>query len=308
LIRRARYLLVAAGSAAILAGSMTLAGAGAASAYTLPSCLVTGYHCTTSVAAPGSLFQNGGAAGYYGADDNHTHYRFVQTIVNASPQLIDLNGPLGSELYPATTGVELCDPNSGVALKLALGFFNGSYQVAYLVGKFPTHGPAATADPCIQSNFQTSGSIFRFGTLMGLTGIPQNSNVYLGIYYDPTPGAHFHQISFGACDDATGACRQAYTHSRFSLNLFEFGIGTFTPANVLTAGAVNYFQTFSSSEVTCYSCAGMVPISTVQSVGPFGAGGLYEAQFANSSSQVVMSPNDTLSGTTFKMYNGSTSI
>jgi len=311
LIRRARYILAAAGTAAVLAGGMTLAGAGAASAQPLPNCLTTGSHCFTSVAAPGSLFQNGGVAGYYGADDSHTHYRWVQTVVNASPELVDLNGPLGSELYPATTGVELCDPNNGVAIKLSLGFVNGAYRVAYIVGKFPTNpfNPNSQPDPCIQSNFQTSGSIFRFGTLLGFFPISAGDQVFLSISYTNPNGRH-HQLLFNACDANTGACRQATINSR-TLSLFEFGIGTFTPANVLTGGAVNFFQHFSSSYIACYSCNAPVHISTVQSVGPFGNGGLWESQFANSSSQVVMSPNDTLgqpTGGSFSMYNGSTSI
>jgi hypothetical protein len=310
LIRRARYLLAAAGSAAVLAGGMTLAGAGAASAQPLPSCLVTGFHCFTSVAAPGSITQNGGVAGYYGADDGHTHYRWVQTVVNASPQLVDLSGALAPGL--ATTGVELCDPNSGVAIKLSLGFVRslGGYRVAYQVGKFPTNpfNSKSQPDPCIQSNFQTSGTIFRVGTLLGFFPISAGDQIFMSISYT-NPNGTGHQLLFNACDDNTGACRQAHISIR-TLSLFEFGIGTFTPVNVLTGGAVNFFQHFSSSYIACYSCA-PVHISTVQSVGPFGNGGLWESQFANSSSQVVMSPNDTLgqpTGGSFSMFNGSTSI
>ncbi len=299
MIRRTTTMLAAAGSVAFLVGGMALTGS--ASAASLPSC-ATGSHCTTSTAVPGSLGQNGGTAGYYGADDNHTHYRFVQTTVGASPQLVDLNGPLSSELYPASVGNELCDPNDGVTAQISLGFVGGKYQVAYIVGKYPK-----AADPCIQNNFQTSGNIFRSGTLLGLNGISAGDQVYLGIYYDPS-GTHRHQLSFGACDITTGICRQAYTSSRYQLEFWEFGIGTFLPGSVLTGGAVNKFETFTSNDVTCYSCAGPVPITSVSPVNSFGAGGLYEAQTANSSSQVTLSPNDTLTPTSFSMYNGSTSI
>ena len=292
-------MLAAAGSVAFLVGGMALTGS--ASAASLPSC-ATGVRCTTDVAAPGSLGEDGGVAGYYGADDNHTHYRFVQTTVTATPQLVDLNGPLSSELYPASVGDELCDPNDGITAQISLANIGGTYEVAYIVGKYPK-----AADPCIQNNFQTSGNIFRSGSLLALNGINAGDKVYLGIYYTPS-GRHQHQLSFGACDETTGICRQAYTSSRFQLEFWEFGIGAFVPASVLTGGAVNHFETFSSSDVTCYSCAGAVPISSVSPVNSFGAGGLYEAQFANSSSQVVLSPNDTLSGDTFNMYNGSTSI
>jgi hypothetical protein len=312
LIRRARHLLAAAGTVALLAGGMAMAGAGASSALTVPVCKTfpgTTVNCFTSVGTPGigTIFQGGGVGGYYGADDGHTQFRYVQSVVTATPELVDLNGP-AANIFPATTGVELCDPNNGVAIKLSLGFLDttGTYRVAYQIGQFPV---GVTMDPCIQTNFHTSGSIFHFGTLLGAFPITAGDQVFLSISYQS--GAHHsHSVLFTACDSNNLACRQA-SHSVRSLSLYEFGIGTFTPANVLTGGAINFFQHFSSSYIACYSCAGPVHISQVQSVGPFGAGGLWEAQFANSSSQVTMSPNDTLgqpTGGSFSMYNGSTSI
>jgi hypothetical protein len=293
-------MLAAAGSVAILAGGMALAGS--ASAASLPSC-ATSTHCTDNVAAPGSIFENGGVAGYYGADDNHTHYRFVQTTVTASPQLIDVNGPLSSEEYPATVGAELCDPNTGITAQISLGYYDGAYTVAWIVGRGFT-----AADPCIQDNFiNGTANIFRTGNLLSLPGVAEGDQIYLGIYYTPG-GHHQHQLSFGACDITQGVCRQAYTSSRFSLNFWEFGIGSFVPLSVLTGGAVNEFETFAYDQVTCYSCSHAVNISSVAPVNPFNVGGLWEAEFSNSSSQVVMSPNDTLSGAKFNMYNGSTSI
>jgi len=293
-------MLAAAGSVAFLVGGMALTGS--ASAQTLPSC-ATGVRCTTDVAAPGSIFEDGGVAGYYGADDNHTHYRFVQTTVTATPQLVDLNGPGGSEVAPATVGDELCDPNDGITAQISLGYWDGSYQIGYYVGK-----GADAKDPCIQDNLiNGSINVFRIGTLLGLNGINPGDKVYLGIYYTPS-GRHQHQLSFGACDETTGICRQAYTSSRFQLEFWETGVGAFVPGSLLTGGAVNEFETFSSTDVTCYSCAHSVPISSIAPVNSFGAGGLYEARFANSSDQVVMSPNDTLSGDTFDIFNGSTSI
>jgi hypothetical protein len=273
-----------------------------AHAASLPSC-ATAYHCTTDVAAPGSIWEDGGVAGYYGADDNQTHYRFVQTTVTATPALIDVNGPLSSELYPATVGDDLCDPNDGITAQISLGYWDGKYQVGYYVG---AGGPAA--DPCTQDNF-VNGSInvFKVGTLLGLNGISPNDKIYLAIYYDPS-GKHFHHLSFGACDETTGICRQAYTQTKFQLEFWEFGIGSFLPLSVLTSGADNRFETFSGDDVTCYTCSGPVEISTVSPANSFGAGGLYENQFANSSSQVVLSPKDSLSGDTFSEYNGSTSI
>ena len=191
MIRKASTMLAAAGSVAFLVGSMGLTGA--ASAATLPSC-ATGYHCTNpNPTAPGGIFQNGGVAGYYGADDNHTHFRFVQTTVTATPQLIDLNGPLSSELYPATVGDELCDPNDGVTAQISLGYWDGKYQVGYYVG----HG-APAADPCIQDNF-VNGSInvFKVGTLLGLNGINAGDKVYLAHLLHP--GRHPQAPAFLRC-------------------------------------------------------------------------------------------------------------
>jgi len=302
LIRKTTTMLAAAGSVAFLVGGMALTGS--ASAQTLPSC-ATGVRCTTDVAAPGSLGEDGGVAGYYGADDNHTHYRYVQTTVTASPQLIDLNGPLSSEIYPASVGDELCDPNTGQIAQISLGWdaATNSYAVAWDVH----HYNAKLAEPCTQNDFQFNQSIFKSGNLLQYSGISANDKVFLAIYYTPS-GRHQHQLSFGSCDETTGVCRQAYTTSRFQLEFWEFGTGAFTPANVLTAGDNNLFETFSGTDVTCHSCSKSVPISSVSPVNSFGAGGLYEAQFANSSSQVVMSPKDSLSGDTYSMWNGSTSI
>jgi hypothetical protein len=295
-------MLAAAGSVAFLVGSMGLTGS--ASAATLPSC-ATGVHCSDNTAEPGSIFENGGVAGYYGADDNHTHYRFVQTTVTATPQLIDLNGPESSEAYPATVGDELCDPNDGITAQISLGFWDDEYQVGYYVGKGDTG--TGISDPCIQDNF-VNGSInvFKVGNLLQDIGINAGDKVYLAIYYTPG-GRHEHQLSFGACDETTGVCRQAYSNSRFQLEFWEFGIGSFLPLSVLTAGATNEFETFGTDYVTCYTCAHPVEISTVSPVGNLG-GGLYEAEFSNSGSQVVLTPNDTLSGASFNEYNGSTSI
>jgi hypothetical protein len=292
LIRTARNILAAAGSAAILAGGMALAGAGAASAATLPNCPTT--HCSNDTA---------GMAGYYGADDNHTHYRYVQTVTTAAPQLVNLNGNYNPNAQGAV-GVELCDPNIGFAAQLSLANTPAGYQVRYRVGFFI----APKADPCIQTGL--TQFTFQSGNVLGLNGVSTGDQVELAIWYDPnTSGHHFHQLSFGACDITAGVCRQAYSGSHFNLNFWEFGIGAITHSSTLTAPADNALDTFSSNMVTCYSCSHMVPITAVSPVNPFGIGGLTESQFLNSSSQVTMSPNNSLSASDdFTVYNGSTSV
>jgi len=288
LIRTARNILAAAGSAAILAGGMALAGAGAASAATLPTC--PGSHCTNN---------SQGLAGYYGADDNHTHYRYVQTVTTASPTLIKLNGQNANTL--GGVGVELCDPNLGIAAQLGVAFYGGSFHVNYLVGKF-----AAAPDPCANNGI-INGYLFRFGNPLGMNNVSPGDQLQLAIWYAPW-GHHFHQLSFGVCDITAGVCRQAYSGSHFNLNFWEFGIGAAANSQALTAPADNALDTFSSNMVTCYTCSHQVPITSVSPVNPYGIGGLTEAQFVNGSSQVTMSPNNSLSsGNSFTVYNGSTS-
>ena len=307
--KRARLSAASIGAAAALAGGIALAAPAGAAA--LPNCAGSPpSRCSTDVAGIlGGIVQNGGIAGYYGADDNHTHYRYVQTTVTATPQLVDLNGPVSSALYEGSVGDSLCDPNNGVFAQISLGYdsITDAYEVAWDIGDYAP----VTGDPCIQNNFQNDGftgeGIFRQGSLLQNLGISANDKVFLGIYYTPS-GRHQHQLSFGACDETTGVCRQAYTSSRFQLEFWEFGIGAYTPLSVLTGGAVNEFETFSGDDVTCYACATAVPISSVTPVNSFGAGGLYEAQTDNSSSQQVLAPKDSLSGDTFDMFNGSTSI
>ncbi len=293
MIRRARYILAVAGSAAILAGGMALAGAGAAYANTVPSC-ATGVNCTNTTSTPAGP---GGLAGYYGADDNHTHYRFVQTVTVAAPQLVNLNGN-GDNTGAA--GVSLCDPNSGNAADIAVGFNGKRFLVSWIVGKYFTN----TAEPCVQA---AAKFVFKHGHVLSFPGVNAGDKLFLAIYYTPS-GPNRHRISFGACDITQGVCRQAYSNA-LTLSFFEFGIGTASQSTNLTAPANNPLTSFASNEVTCYSCAGAVPITAVGPVNPFNIGGLYEAQFLNPSSQVTMSPNDSLNYATdtFGVWNGSTS-
>ena len=297
-------MLAAAGTVAILAGSMALAGS--ASAAPLPSC-ATGVRCTNN---SGDVFTHTfshGVAGYYGADDNHTRYRFVQTIVTASPSLINLNGFAGkTPTHEGGVGVTLCDPNTGQAAQVSLGYNGTAYVLRWTVGYFfpgnTNTNNSFAVDPCVQVGFAFPQNFHSFGTIAGIT---QGDQIYMGIYYDPS-GTFFHQISFGVCDITLGVCRQAWSGTRFQANFSEFGIGAFSGHNFIQGGANNLVGSFTSNDVTCYSCSKSVPITSVQPVNPFGVGGLYEAQFVNTSSQVQLSPNDSLTPTSFKMWSGST--
>ena len=157
---------------------------------------------------------------------------------------MDLNGPLQQRLYPATVGDELCDPNDGITAQISLDF------CAWSRTRWGTRSGRATTgelDPCTQDSFVVrQDTIFKSGSLLGTNGISAGDKVYLAIYYTPG-GNHEHQLSFGACDETTGVCRQAYTSSKYQLEFWEFGIGAFVPLNVLTGGADNEFDTFSAT-------------------------------------------------------------
>jgi hypothetical protein len=290
LIRRARYFLAAAGTTAILAGGMTLAGAGAASAATLPSC-AGGVNCSSN---------STGSAGYLGADDNHTHYRYVQTETVATPQLVHLNG-LSNE---GSTGVSLCDENSpvgsGTVAQLSLGLDNaGVYQVAWVVGQFPF---TLNADPCVQ-NAGPFINPFTHGHLLQFTGISKGDSIFLSIAYNQGTSP---SIKFSACDATSKVCRSATTPVS-PKSFTEFGIGAFTFNHGLTSPPNNPLAPFLLNQVACYSCAAIVPITSVSPVNPFNIGGLFETQLVNISSNPIMSPNDSLavSTDTFGVQNGS---
>lgn len=294
MIRRARYILAAAGSAAILAGGMALASAGTASAGTLPSC-AGGVNCTNSVGG------NGGTAGYYGADDNHTHYKFVSTVTVATPQLVFLNGVD----FTGSTGVTLCDPNTGQAAQL--GLFSGGpgvYGVFWATGKFLT----APSEPCIQNGNVFLGKGFKSGSILMNTGISTNDKLQLQISY-AVSGPNKNRLTFSACDITSSVCRQAQVNSK-TREYWESGIGVFSGVQQLTAPADNLLDSNAFNQVQCYSCGAAVPITSIAPVNPFNIGGLYEAQLINFSSQVTMSPNDSLSEATdgFSVWNGSTSF
>ena len=143
MIRRARYFLAAAGTAAILAGGMALAGARPAFAGTLPSC-AGGVNCTNS---------NGDSMRRDGrllrcrrqphplqvrVDRDRGHPAAGEAERGAPPE----QGDCGS------TGVTLCDPNTGQVAQLSLyAVAPGAYRVLYVVGHFLT----STSEPCIQN-------------------------------------------------------------------------------------------------------------------------------------------------------------
>jgi hypothetical protein len=292
----------------ILAGGLAFAAAPAHAA-SLPDCAAS-THCTNN---------SQGEAGYYGAEDLHTNYRFVETTVTANAHLVNLNGSgatatactfTGTGCDAGAVGVELCSPDTSAAQQLGLWWdpadgVNGGFVVSYASGTL-TAGPVA--DPCVGSTLPLVIPVNTASQLVGpqaptTVSINLNDQVYLGEYYTPS-GRHMHQVSYGVCDVTQGWCRQAYSSST-EQHFSEFGIGALSELPTLTGGAVNPLETFTASNVTCYSCKSSVPLSDISGIG--GLGGLYEAQWINASSQVEMSANDSLSGSTFSLSEGSTS-
>lgn len=250
-----------------------------------------------------------GEAGYYAADDGGTHYRFVETTVAASPALNDLNGENGGAV-----GVTLCDPNTGYAVQLGLWDNSGQFNVSYADGTLPG---SASSDPCIDAGFVDT-SISSAPQLVGPhapTTVTVNTGdlVYLAIYYDPTASHGHHTLVIDADNLTQGWSRQFQTHIS-AKEFYEFGIGAVNNDGInLTAPAANLLETFNNDQISCYGCQTHFPISRVHTQGgPYVPGtGLREAQFVNSSSQVLMSPNGSLGGPplsdTFSMFEGSTS-
>jgi hypothetical protein len=307
---RIRALAVTAGIALMAA----LGLAWSASAASLPTCAVTNTHC---VSLP-TTTSGAGLAGYYGAEDSQTRYRYVQTVTTASAHLADLNGQDSGGV-----GTELCDPNNGWGAQLGLVYYQGAYYVVYAytgdnigTGTFTT---TAKADPCIQNGLintdiaQAVSQQSILGSSNGGNVINQGDTILLQEFYNPwTASTHYHEVAFDACDLTTGVCRQGggfYTHEPApdGTEMREFGIGAVADGVTVTAPADLPADTFTSNEVTCYSCAHPVPVSSVYGI-PDGTGGLTEAQWVNSNSQAVMSPNsDMTAAGDFTIYEGSTS-
>jgi hypothetical protein len=310
--RKVTWALAAAASAVLLAGL----------AFTAPA---SASQSAIRIQNNTASLTGAGVSGYGFADDNQTHFRYTQTTVVATPQLVQLNGTLAST--EGSVGTELCDPNIGYAAQVgllwdpngaALGV--GSYRVFWAIGHFAS---IAFADPCSQAGFvkllNNSGphsslacpTLFDCGSFN--MAISQGDSVQLAIWYAPGHHLYLHQVSFSAADSnpVTGVARQAYSYGKYQLNFWEFGDGAVNNNAVLTAPALNPLDTFSNDVVTCYSCTVQAPLGNVQSVTGFG--GLTEYNYVNSSAQTIMSPNGTLAPypsavKAFSLFNGSTSV
>lgn len=240
----------------------------------------------------------GGVAGYYGADDGHTHWRYVQTVVTASPTLENLNGVASTSL--GAVGVTLGNENTGQAAQIGLYDDNGKYGVAYDEGYLST----SYNDPIIDAGL-INPNITAAPQLLSHTGIHSGDKIEVAIYYDPS-GRGFHELQFSATDLSQVNEHRSATLYVHPISFTEYGVGVVSDASTVTGGSINDLEAFTSSVVNFYSATRpALPIS--ETPGYYaGYGGLSEVQYVNTSDQPEISPNGSLNGSNFTVFEGST--
>ena len=241
----------------------------------------------------------GGVSGYYGADDGHTNWRYVQTTVTASPTLENLNGVSSTSL--GAVGVTLCNENTGVSAQIGLYDNGGKYGVAYDEGTLPT----AFDDPCVDAGLINPDILAAPQLLSSLAGgIHAGDKILVSIYYDPS-GRHDHALQFSATDLSRVNEHRSATESIHATSFTEYGIGVVSDASSVTAALNNNLETFTASDVNFYSSVKPAfPISQEKSF--YGYAGLSQVQYVNVSDQPEISPNSSLSGASFTVFEGST--
>jgi hypothetical protein len=241
----------------------------------------------------------GGVSGYYGADDGHTNWRYVQTTVTASPTLENLNGVSSSSL--GAVGVTLCNENTGVSAQIGLYDNGGHFGVAYDEGTLPT----SFDDPCIDAGLINPSILSAPQLLSSLAGgIHAGDRILVSIYYDPAGRSH-HELQFSATDLSRANEHRSATETISAAAFTEYGIGVVSDAATVTAATNNNLETFSASDVNFYSSTKPAfPISQEKSF--YGYAGLSQVQYVNVSDQPEISPVSSLSGANFTVFEGST--
>jgi hypothetical protein len=248
---------------------------------------------------------NGGVAGYYWGDDQHTNWRYTQTTVIASPTLNDLNGTTSSTL--GAVGTELCNENgghgNGVAAQIGLYYTGSAYGVAYDFGDFASN---SFDDPCIQAGF-INPDIESAPQLLSHTVIHTGDRIELAIFYSPAAGAHGrHTLAFGVTDLSQLNEARSHDESVTAQSFTEFGTGVVSDAANVTAALDNNLETYTNSTVNFYSAHTAAKPVGDEGTGFGGIGGLTMAQYVNVSDQPEISPNGSLNGPNFTVYEGST--
>jgi hypothetical protein len=273
--------------AAAAAAALAIGGASVAHAAAIP---------TINVGVGSSA---GGVSGYYGADDGHTHWRFVQTTVVASPTLENLNGVSSTSL--GAVGVTLGNENTGQDAQIGLYDNAGKFGVAYDEGTVST----SFDDPVIDAGL-INPNITSAPQLLGNIAIHSGDRILVSIYYDPASGGHGrHELQFSATDLSRVNEHRSATLSVHAISFTEYGIGVVSDAATVTAALNNNLETFAASDVNFYSSAKPAfPIS--QEKAYYGYAGLSQVQYTNVSDQPEISPNSSLSGASFTVFEGST--
>jgi len=269
---------------------------------------------------PGGGNSVSGVSGYYGADDAHTHYRYVETIVTASASLNNLNGFATSAIGAA--GTELCDENTGHAAQIGLYNAGGKYGVAWAYGTLGANvsgGWGIFDDACTEAGLlaplTATGPIPTTGVTGGVllnsiaSPIHTGDQILLTIYYNPRGHFGFHSLQFGVTDLSQVNEHRSHTLTIPAESFTEFGIGILSNASAITAPANNLVDTFTNDKVNFYSSTvNAYPITSQKAF--YGYGGLSQVEYINNSSQVLISPNSTLVGSpstaSFSVSEGST--
>jgi uncharacterized membrane protein len=275
-IRRYRPALAAAAFAAILAGGAVAAPA----AFADPP----GVNVVQTTQ---------GVAGYFANDNGMTRFRDVQADTTVTNQVKNLDGT-NNTTNPGGVGVELCDPNSGIAAQLGLEWDGTNFVVKYGEGNL---GNTTTSDPCVMTGLITNPTPQQLLTNFHISA---GDHLHFEIFWQPHG---FHFFKFNVCDTTLDVCRQAIVHTGF-LNLYEAGIGAVTNSVTLTAPPANPLVTFTGTKFNYYSST-----TAWNSIFVPAHWKLDRADFVNNSDQPVMSSNGGLNtaGTTFPLLEGSTS-
>jgi hypothetical protein len=283
--------ITALAGAAVAATALSIGGMAVANAATVPLINVT----------VGS--SNGGVAGYYGADDGHSHFRYTQVLVTATPTLENLNGVSSSTL--GAVGTELCDENadggSGYAAQIGLYDNGGKYGVAYDWGDFASN---TFDDACIDAGLLNPDIVSAYQLLGNIT-IHAGDKILVSVYYNPSGRGH-HELQFAATDETQTNEHRSATESIPTQSFTEFGDGVVSDASTVTAALNNNLETFGDAVFTCYSCAKALPIAQDDKYYSMGDGGLSQVQYVNTSDQPEISPNSSLTSNAFTVFEGST--
>jgi hypothetical protein len=266
----------------------------ASAALALGSLAASGVANAAPAVAPTSFTNFGiGEAGILLAEDNHTHYRYVQSVTEARTVLGSLNNTSVSPTIDGAQGSELCDPNTGFVAQVGLFYdgANGKYYIAYADGYFNSDGVNEDTDVCASGGLLDT--ITEDGTLNPTlspadVGVPQGDstgldtvehsglipvsvttgqNVLTSVYYD----RHGH-ISFGVANEKTGWARSPQVKTA-KPEFWEAGAGAFTPT--ITTNAFDAITPILVSNVLVNFYSSVKPAYPIYTETPyFGVGGV----------------------------------